>query len=62
MNELDFRRFNSRKFAAFAFVAVAAVVLRVAEYLDAAQVVDLLKWSTGLYMAGNVGDTWAEKK
>lgn len=55
------KRFASRKFllALLAFLAGCGFLL--GGRIDAAQWVSFVQWIVGLYMAGNVGDTAAEK-
>lgn len=55
------KRFASRKFllAVVAFLAACGFLL--GGRIDSAQWVNFVQWIVGLYMAGNVGDTAAEK-
>lgn len=53
------RRFKSRKFGIACAVFIAATGLLIAGQIDAGQWVEIVKWDVGLYMAGNIGDTWA---
>jgi hypothetical protein len=58
MADID-RRYASRKFGLAVAVFIAATGLLLAGEIDAAFWVEIVKWDVGLYMAGNVGDTWA---
>lgn len=53
------RRYASRKFGLAAAVFITATGLLIAGQIDAALWVEIVKWDVGLYMAGNIGDTWA---
>jgi hypothetical protein len=53
------RRFKSRKFGIACAVLISATGLLIAGQIDAGQWVEIVKWDVGLYMAGNIGDTWA---
>ena len=55
------KRYASRKFllALLAFLAACGFLL--GGRIDAAQWINFVEWIVGLYMAGNVGDTAAEK-
>lgn len=54
-------RYASRKFllAVAAFLAACGFLL--SGQIDAAQWIGFVEWIVGLYMAGNVGDTAAER-
>lgn len=56
------KRYASRKFGLAVAVFVAATSLLLLGSITAQQWVEVVSWDVGLYMAGNVGDTWAEKK
>lgn len=49
------RRYSSRKFLLAAFVLLAACVGRALGLLTPELTVDLVKWTLGMYFAGNVG-------
>lgn len=56
------KRYASRKFGIAVAVFVTATALLMLGYISAQQWGEVVSWDVGLYMAGNVGDTWAEKK
>lgn len=56
------KRYASRKFGLAVAVFLAATALLVLGHVSAQQWVEVVTWDVGLYMAGNVGDTWVEKK
>lgn len=53
------RRYQSRKFILASASLLIAVGLRSIDWIDGAQAVHLITFTLGLYMVGNVGDTWA---
>lgn len=55
------RRYLSRKFQLSVAGVLAGVVFLASGHLTADQWVSFTQWVIGLYMAGNVGDTFAEK-
>lgn len=56
------KRYASRKFGLAVAVFVTATALLIFGYISPQQWGEVVSWDVGLYMAGNVGDTWAEKK
>jgi hypothetical protein len=48
-------RYMSRKFILAAFLIVTAVPLLVWKVMTPEQYIEYMKWTLGLYMAGNVG-------
>lgn len=55
--EADAPRYASRKFLMACSIIAAGHVALAMRAIDAAQWLDLMKWTAGIYMAGNVG-TW----
>lgn len=55
------KRYLSRKFQLSVAAAVAGCGFFAAGMLSADQWVSFTQWVVGLYMAGNVGDTFAER-
>lgn len=55
-------RYGSRKFLLAVGCIVIATALLLYTSIDGAQWVDVTKWVTGLFMAGNVGEKYASKK
>ncbi len=53
--------FASRKWILSLFLIACAMGARWLGWIDGAQLVSLLTWSCGLYMAGNVGQAVADK-
>lgn len=51
----------SRKFMLAVGCIWIATILLLLKSVDGAQWVDVVKWVTGLYMAGNVGEKYAAK-
>jgi hypothetical protein len=54
-------RFTSRKWVLTLLVLLLAIGARGCSWVDGAQLVSLVTWSVGLYMAGNVGESVAGK-
>ena len=54
-------RYASRKFILACATVLLTALARGLGWIDGAQFVALLQWTLGLYMAGNVGDTAAER-
>jgi hypothetical protein len=55
------QRFRSRKFMLAMLSFVMSSAWLALGMIDALQWVDITKWVLGLYLAGNVGDTAAER-
>jgi hypothetical protein len=55
------RRFKSRKFGIACAVFVSATALLVTGDITADLWAETVRWTVGLYMAGNIGDTWAAR-
>lgn len=55
------RQRTSRKFILAVSCIAIATGLLLYKSIDGAQWVDVVKWVTGLYMAGNVGEKYAAK-
>lgn len=53
--------FASRKWILALLLVVCAMTARGLLWIDGAQLVSLLTWSAGLYMAGNIGQAVADK-
>lgn len=59
---MDFgKHFNSRKWTLALLIVICSMASRGLGWIDGAQLVSLLTWITGLYMAGNVGQAVADK-
>jgi hypothetical protein len=56
------KRFMSRKFGLAVAAFLAACGFLISEHISAADWKEMVRWIVGLYMLGNVGDTWAERK
>ena len=55
------KRFFSRKFQLAVAGILAGIVFFSLKWMTADQWISYMQWIVGLYMAGNVGDTFAEK-
>lgn len=53
------RRFKSRKFSIACAVLISATGLLIAQFITAELWAQTVLGTVGLYMVGNVGDTWA---
>jgi hypothetical protein len=53
--------FASRKWVLALLALGIAIAARALHWIDGAQLVSLVTWTTGLYMAGNVGQAVADK-
>jgi hypothetical protein len=61
MSEATPSRYRSRKFMLAVGCVAIATGLLLYRSIDGAQWVDVTKWVTGLFMAGNVGEKYAAK-
>lgn len=55
------KRYLSRKFQLVVAAMLAGTVFFALKWMDADQWIGYMQWIVGLYMAGNVGDSFAEK-
>lgn len=55
------KRYMSRKFQVAVAAMLAGIVFFGIKWMNAGEWIGYMQWVVGLYMAGNVGDTFAEK-